>query len=171
MRAECGCEEDVLDAISARRWPDRCESGLRAHVTSCGVCTDLVEVATALLDDRELAWGEAHIPPSGVVWWRAQLRAREDAARAAARPLAFIQGVAASVAVWLVVTIVRAVPAPDLAAWRAGLLEWIRTAWFATTDVSHLLQVTGLVPLSVLCLLAAWLVLAPVAIYFAGVDD
>jgi hypothetical protein len=171
MTAECSCEEDVLDAITSRRWPDRCSRELRAHVTSCGVCTDLVLVATALLEDRELAWSEARIPPSGVVWWRAQLRAREDAARAAARPLAFIQGVAASVALWLGVTIVRAVPAADLSAWRSWIGTWIPTVSFTTPDVARLVQVADIVPISILCLLAAWLVLAPVAIYFAVVDE
>jgi hypothetical protein len=161
----------VLDAITARRWPDRCGRELRAHVASCGLCADLVQVATALLEDRELAWSEARIPPSGVVWWRAQLRAREDAARAAARPLAFIQGVAASVALWLGVTIVRAVPAADLSAWRAWIVAWIPTVSFTTPDVAGLVQVAGIVPISILCLLAAWLVLAPVAIYFAVVDE
>lgn len=171
MTAECSCEEDVLDAIAARRWPGRCDAELRAHVTSCGLCTDLVEVATALLEDRELAWSDARIPPSGVVWWRAQLRAREDAARAAARPLAFIQGVAASVALWLVVTIVRAVPAADVSAWRAWIATSIPSISFTADDAARLLQVTGIVPISILCLLAAWLVLAPVAIYFASVDE
>jgi hypothetical protein len=171
MTAECNCEEEVLDAIAARRWPGRCNPDLLVHVTSCGICADLVQVATALLDDRELAWSDARIPPSGVVWWRAQLRAREDAARAAARPLAFIQGVAASVALWLVVTIVRAVPAADLSAWRAWSVAWIPTVSFSATDVAALLRVTGIAPISILCLLAAWLVLAPVAIYFAVVDE
>lgn len=171
MTAECSCEEDVLDAISSRRWPDRCGRELRAHVMSCGQCADLVQVATALLEERELAWSEAQIPPSGVVWWRAQLRAREDAARAAARPLAFIQGVAASVALWLGVTIVRAVPSNDLSAWRAWIAAWIPTGSFTTPDVPRLLQVAEIVPISILCLLAAWLVLAPVAIYFAVVDE
>jgi len=171
MTAECNREEEVLDAIAARRWPGRCSPDLLVHVTSCNVCADLVQVATAVLDERDLAWSEARIPPSGVVWWRAQLRAREDAARAAARPLAFIQGVAASVALWLVVTIVRAVPAADLAAWRAWIVAWTPTVSFNATDVTALLQVTGIVPISILCLLAAWLVLAPVAIYFAVVDE
>jgi len=171
MTAECNCEEEVLDAIAARRWPGRCNPDLRVHVTSCAICADLVQVATALLDDRELAWSDARLPPSGVVWWRARLRAREDAARAAARPLAFIQGVAASVALWLVVTIVRAVPAADLPAWRAWIAAWIPTVSFSATDVAALLQVTGIVPISILCLLAAWLVLAPVAIYFAVADE
>ena len=171
MTAECSCEEDVLDAITARRWPDRCDAELRAHVTSCHICIDLVRVATALLEDREVAWSDARLPPSGVVWWRAQLRAREDAARAAARPLAFIQGVAASVALWLVVTIVRGMPPADVSAWRTWFAAWLPGTSFPATDILRLPDLAGMVPISILCLLAAWLVLAPVAIYFAVLDD
>ena len=168
MTCECSREGDVLDALSARRWPDRCDADLRAHVASCDICADLVDVATALLDDHEVAWRDARVPPSGVVWWRAQLRAREDAARAAARPLAFIQGVAASVAVWLVVALVRAVPPAFLSTWRAWVTELVPDITVRMPDMA---RVAGAVPLSILVLLAAWLVLAPVAIYFAAVDE
>ena len=168
MTCECSREQDVLDALSARRWPERCDADLRAHVAACAICTDLVDVATALLDDHEASWRDARMPPSGVVWWRAQLRAREDAARAAARPLGFIQGVAASVAVWLVVALVRAVPPASVSTWRAWVTELIPDITSRMPDVS---SVTGAVPLGILLLLAAWLLLAPVAIYFAVGDD
>jgi hypothetical protein len=168
MTCECSREQDVLDALSARRWPERCDADLRAHVASCAICADLVDVATALLEDHEVAWHDALVPPSGVVWWRAQLRAREEAARAAARPLAFIQGVAASVAVWLVLALVRAVPPAYLSTWRAWVMGLVPDITVRMPDVS---RVTGAVPLSILVLLAAWLLLAPVAIYFAVVDE
>ena len=96
------------------------------------------------------------------------MRAREEAARAAARPLAFIQGVAASVAVWLVLALVRAVPPAYLSTWRGwarGLVPEI------TVRMPDMASVTGAVPLSILLLVAAWLLLAPVAIYFAVVDE
>ena len=168
MTCECSREQDVLDALSARRWPDRCDADLRAHVASCDICADLVDVATALLDDHEVAWRDARVPPSGVVWWRAQLRAREEAARAAARPLAFIQGVAASVAVWLVLALVRAVPPGYLSTWRGWVMGLVPEITVRMPDMA---TVTGAVPLSILVLLAAWLLLAPVAIYFAVVDE
>jgi hypothetical protein len=168
MMLECDREQDVLDALSAGRWPDRCDAELRAHVTSCPLCTDLADVATALLDDRDSAWREARVAPSGVVWWRAQLRAREEAARAAGRPLAFIQGVAASFAVWLVVALLRAVPSEYLSAWRAWAAAAIPQVTFTMPDVARL---TAAVPLSVLLILGVWLLLAPIAIYFAVADE
>jgi hypothetical protein len=147
------------------------DNGLRGHIAACGSCAELLQVATALLEERELAANEASVPPSGVVWWRAQLRAREDAARAAAWPLAFFQGVAASVALWLVVTLLRTIPAADAAAaWARATraISSISLDWPAVTAVA---QAAGSLPTGIMCLLAAWVMLAPVAIYFAIVDE
>jgi hypothetical protein len=171
MRHECVREEDVLEAVTTSGWPARADDNLRAHVASCAVCADLVEVTTALLEDRELACSEATLPPSGVVWWRAQLRAREDAARAAARPLAFIQGVAASVALWLVVTLLRAIPAADVVnawGWARRSIGALSIPW---PDLTNVVPAAGWATVGLVCLLAAWLMLAPIAIYLAVGDE
>lgn len=119
-----------------------------------------------IADDREAVWSEARVPSAGAVWWRSQLRAREDAAREAGRPVAFIQGVAASVAVWLIVSLVRALPAGYLSEWRT----WVSSSLPALT-MADVARVTTAVPLIVFILVAVWLVLAPVAIYFAATDE
>jgi hypothetical protein len=171
MTAECTREDDVLDAIASGWGLPRMDHDLRGHIASCGSCAELLQVATALLDERELAWNEASVPPSGVVWWRAQLRAREDAARAAARPLAFFQGVAASVALWLVVTLVRAIPAADAGAawrWTSHAVSNLSIEW---PDLTGLIAAAGSLPLSIMCLLAASMMLAPIAIYLAAGDE
>jgi len=165
---ECDREQDVLDAIAAGRWPERCDDELHAHVSSCAICSELSEVACAVVDDRETVWGEADIPSAGIVWWRAQLRAREEAARAAGRPVAFIQGVAASVALWLIVSLVRALPADYLAEWRTWIVSALPSFSFTMADVA---RVTAAVPLVVFVIIGAWVVLAPVAIYFAAADE
>ena len=167
MKIECAREQDVLDTLAAQRWPARCDQDLRTHVAACAICADLVTVAAALLDDGEVAWGEARLPPSGVVWGRAQLRAREEAARAAARPIAFVQGVAAACALWLVVASLRAVTLPAMPDWR-GWLGALRTS--AASSIPDLTQVTAGGMVFVL-IAAAWLLLAPVAIYFAVHED
>ena len=168
MICECHREEDVLDAISAGRWPERCDEDLRTHVSCCGVCADLAEVAAALMDDRDAAWREARVPPAGVVWWRAQLRAREEAARAAGRPVAFIQGVAASVALWIIVALFRAMPLSYLAEWRAWGSGLLPALPFSMADVG---RVSAAIPLVVFLVVGAWLLLTPLAIYFAVADE
>lgn len=167
MKTECPYEQDVLDALAAQRWPEPSDGDLRAHVSECALCADLVEVAAALLNDRDMAWHEAHLPPSSIVWWKAQVRAREEAVRAAARPLAFIQGVAASVAVWLAVALARALPWSALAEWRQGLASLVPSIGFRMPDLSTL--VTILTVALILLVLAAWL--TPFAIYFAANDE
>lgn len=168
MTCECDREEDVLDALASGRWPSRCDDDIRAHVSSCGVCADLVEVAAAVVEDRDVLWREARVPPPGVVWWRAQLRAREEAARAAVRPVAFIQGNAASVAVWLAVSLVRAIPPDYLADWRTWVAGIVPSVKFTMTDVSSMI---ALVPLAILVIIGASLLLAPLAIYLAVADE
>lgn len=165
MTLQCVREEDVLDALASNRWPSRCDEELWRHIQHCRVCADLAEVAQSLSDDRDVAWREARVPPAGVVWWRAQLRAREDAARAAGRPVAFVQGVAASVAVWLAVSLYRTLPGGYGVEWRT---------WITVVLPSALADVTRLastVPLATAVIVGASLLLAPVAIYFALVDE
>ena len=168
MTTQCEREQDVLDAVGSGRWPGRCDEELRAHLNACPVCSDLADVAAAVVVDRDAASNEACVPSAGIVWWRAQLRAREDAARAAGRPLAFIQGVAASVALWLIVSLVRALPVEYLAEWRTWISSALPHITFTMADVA---RVTSSVPLVVFILVAVWLLLAPVAIYFAAADE
>ncbi len=167
MTCECEREQDVLDAILTGRWPARCDEELRAHLNACALCSDLAAAAVAIVDQRDGAWSQAHVPTAGVVWWRAQLRSREDAARAAGRPVAFIQGVAASVALWLIVSLVRALPVGYLSEWRTWTTSALPSWTFTIADLA---RVTATVPLVIFILVAVWLVLAPVAIYFAAAD-
>ena len=165
MTCECDREQDVLDALAAGRWPARCDEDLRVHVETCVICRDLAAVAAAFADDRDDGWRDVHVPSAGIAWWRAQLRAREDAARAAGRPVAFIQGVAVSVAVWLAIALVRAIPAQSLGEWRAWLADGVT---ITMADVSRL---TAAVPLVMFVIVGAWLLLAPIAIYFVATDE
>jgi hypothetical protein len=173
VKIECPREQDVLDALAARRWPARSDEELRSHVGGCTVCADLIEVASALLEDQESAWGEARVAPSAVVWWRAQVRAREEAARAAARPVAFMQGVAASLALWIGIAVLRALPWPSMPNWRGWLDGLVSSIPFTVPSFSTLataLPGNGLL-LALAIVLGAWLLLAPVAIYLAVNDE
>ena len=95
-RIDCCHEDDVLDALSSGRWPDRADQTLRAHVACCAVCADIVDVAGAILDGRDDNVGDMHIPSSAVMWWRAQMRARQEAAREASRPITVAEFVGAA---------------------------------------------------------------------------
>jgi anti-sigma factor RsiW len=91
---DCPREQDVIDALTTGQWPDRCAGELKAHVAACDGCRDLVAILAPLGESWAGARIDAHVPASGMVWWRAQMRARQEAARAAARPITVVQGIA-----------------------------------------------------------------------------
>lgn len=119
--SECPRESDVLDAIASEKWPHRLGAELAAHVASCAICADVVVVAQAMRTDHEAIWREASIPSSGQAWWRAEMRARQEAIRQASRPIAIAQAAALLVALaittvigWLGWTWIRQEPSLDL---------------------------------------------------------
>jgi len=87
---ECPREQEVVCAVSGGRWPERCDEELRAHVGGCPICAEVAAIAAALQADRGALWREAHVPPAGRVWWRAEMRARHEAARQAAQPITIV---------------------------------------------------------------------------------
>ena len=166
---DCPREQELLDALTSSRWPERCEPELRAHVGSCPVCADTLAVALPLLTEGEIAYASAHVPSSGIVWWRAQMRARHEAARAASRPITVVQAIACACALTLVAA-AAFWARPGLSGWE----DWFRQlgGWVGSgaAELTHVgsLSPGGLLPWIVL---AVWLVLAPVAIYLAVNDD
>ncbi len=93
FRSECAREGEVLEAITAGRWPETCDDELRAHAESCATCTDLATVAAAIAEDASDAVRQAPIPSSGLVWWRMQRRTQMEATINAKRAITFVEGV------------------------------------------------------------------------------
>jgi len=165
VKLQCQFEQELLDAVAARRWPDRTDEALRNHVAGCGLCSDVAEIAGAFFDDRDYARSEAVVPSSSAVWWRAQIRAREDAARLAARPLLIVQAVATVVAAVVAIAL-----APAASTWIRGSLAALGAAefWAVPRDVS-LAWVLSAAAYTTLPLIAVgiWVVVAPVVVYLA----
>ncbi|HUP04405.1 MAG TPA: hypothetical protein VMU19_10475 [Bryobacteraceae bacterium] len=90
-RFECEFEAEVLAAVSQSRWPERVEAALRAHAVACPVCADVAAVAIAVDASNQEMRAAIATPDSGLVWWRAQRRAKREAAKAAGRPITAIQ--------------------------------------------------------------------------------
>jgi len=104
MTPFCPHEQDVLDLVAIGQWPARADATLVAHAAACETCRDLASVAGAIIESRDTL-PTAHVPDASVVWYRAQVRARLDAASRAGRPMLFAQiaavaGIAAIVLVW-----------------------------------------------------------------------
>jgi hypothetical protein len=168
VRTDCPVEQELLEAAAAGRWPDRADPGLQAHVADCPVCRDVAVLAVAFLEDRDAAWAEARVPAASLVWWRAQLRAREEAARLAGRPIVVAQTVAA-VSVFLV----SAALAPEAAAWLRGWIETFGVGdWRSIPDhltLSWLLGTAAHMTLPVLAV-GLWVVLAPLVVFLTLED-
>ncbi len=155
----CAREDEVLDMLAARQWPGGGDADLTTHVERCETCRDLVVVATALVDDHQSAWTAARVPPPALVWWRAQTKAREEAARAAARPIAFAQGIAAASAVWLVVSLLRS------SHWQ-GTFDWRGWGSRVAESIPDVHATAGVIPggLTFLIVVGGSLALAPLAL-------
>ena len=133
-RLDCECEADVLAAVNTGRWPDRADADLRAHVAVCAICQDVVAVAEAFAQDAspdfstgfDLAKTDAghrdRLPDASRVWLRAQIRAREDATRLAARPITVAQAVAFASVVGLLGALLGAT-----SSWLQGGMRWLTT--------------------------------------------
>ena len=167
---ECTRESDVIDAVASRRWPDRCGDELRHHVATCEVCADVADVAQALLEAGEAAAQEAQVPPAGQVWWRAELLARQEAARAAAQPITLVQAIAGVCAAGLAVTAIG-LTWPWYRASLAGLREFLKTALASGVDVAPNSAWTLAFGVPLLVALGVWLVLMPVAVYLVLSDE
>ncbi len=156
---DCGREEEIFDVVATGRWPGRCEPELAAHLERCDTCRDLVAVITALSSGHEAAWTEARVPPSAMVWWRAQAKAREEAVRSAARPIAFTQGVAAAGAVWISVSLLRMAPGQVS-------LGWLPARAYLAAALTHIPAALSSVPggTAFAALVGGSLVLAPIAL-------
>jgi hypothetical protein len=63
-------------------------------------------VAEAIAAEAALAHREATPPSSAIVWWRAQLRARQEAAQTAGRPITVVHGLAIACAAGLALSLI-----------------------------------------------------------------
>jgi hypothetical protein len=140
---------------------------LRAHAHTCEVCREVVAIVPLLREDYvdardAIGRRDVPLPSAGQIWWRAAVCARADAARAAARPLVWGYGAAAACAVGLVAAALGWL-------WPSLLPVFARvgavTARFE--PAADVVLATLRAQLPIVIGLAAFLIAAPVALYFA----
>lgn len=119
----------------------------------CPECGPLVALAQQIREEFEHTTQTARVPTPEIIWWRSQMRARQEAARKAARPILFTQALAFAALIGLLVSVAGRFTLPALS--------------FA-----------GLTPLSVgapfmyiVIAAASCLLIAPLAVYFALARD
>ena len=157
---DCEFESEVLAAAVQSRWPEHADPGLRAHVSTCAICSDAAAVAAAIDRAREETRASAVIPDSGRVWWLARLRARREAAEAACRPITAAQAIAVACAAGLLSACFGAT-----SIWFQSALRWIaglRLKAFVPSATALVVEHGALA-----AAMAAVLFLAPAAVYLA----
>lgn len=163
----CEHEVAVTQAVLGRQWPDACDQALRDHAGACEVCREVVAVAALLREDfdearDEISRRDVPLPSAGQIWWRAAVHARAEAAQAAARPLVWGYGIAAACTIGLLAAAIGWLWPSVLPAFgRVGAL----TARFAPTADMVLALLRAQLPIVIG--VAAFLIAAPVALYFA----
>jgi hypothetical protein len=152
----------VWDAIARGSWPHE-DDALRAHAAECAVCRDVVAVAEPLVAERAAAFAEAAPPSSAIVWWRAQARARQEAARAASEPITVVHGIAIACGAGLL--------AAAITIWFRG---WHASLGSAQSMVTNLaIAIAALDPrwITLLVMMVAWILIAPIVAYLVLRED
>lgn len=80
----------------------------------CPQCGPLVALAQQVRAEFEHTTRVARVPTPEIVWWRAQMRVRQEAARKAARPILFTQALAIAALIGLLVSLAGRVTFPEL---------------------------------------------------------
>jgi hypothetical protein len=110
MSGECVRTAEVVDAVLAE--PER----VAEHLERCPRCRDVAMVARAIGDRQLASCGTPDLPSADAVFWRSRLRARHEAASAAAAP----------VRMWDVVALSATLAASGSVLWMAAplLTHW-----------------------------------------------
>lgn len=87
-------------------------------------------VADALAREAALAGSEAHPPSSGIVWWRAQMRARQEATQLAEKPITIVHALAIAAGVGLMLSVFGYAVAgvKDSAGWLSNVAQSLTAA-------------------------------------------
>jgi len=126
------------------------KTGCECGKQGCRECAEAAALAKLVHKEFLQSTQQARVPTPEIVWWRAQMRAREEAERAAARPILLSQALAIAALIGLLVSV-------------AGRLTLPAIFWSETAPVAG----TSMPVLTIAILAACCLLIAPAAVYFA----
>jgi hypothetical protein len=119
----------------------------------CPQCGPLVALEQQIRHEFEHTMRQARVLTPEIVWWRAQMRARQEAARKAARPILLTQALAVAASIGLLVALAGRVTLPSV-------------SFAEMSPLSAGLPVLYIVIAAAFCLL-----IAPLAVYVALARD
>ena len=168
LTLSCPREAEVLDLVWTNQWPSRADQALVEHAAGCAICRDLAVVAAAVGDLNEATRLDMKVPDASVVWYRAQVRARQELTRRAIRPVMAAQLAAGVLGAGGLFTAWR-LSAPAFVEWWQSLSTptlpqvsiWSEIITFTSTTTFAWILVAA----------AAWALMVPAALYIARMAD
>ena len=162
----CPCEKEIRELVEGGQWPLASPQELRSHAANCRTCADLVLVATAFQRARSTTIAAAKPASAGAIWWRAQLRSRQQAFRRVERPLIGAQ-IFALVALLLPLVGFAAFEARHGLAWLTWLTRTSQSAQLHAGSLAAGSSVPASNPVFIFVAAAAFALIAGVAVFFA----
>jgi hypothetical protein len=129
----CSREHEIVRMLKDGHWPEGCEPELRSHIVGCAHCREFIFVTQVLQKARNESVQESPAGSASLLWWRAQMRKRNEAAARINRPITIAQTFA-----WSITVLVAFV---FLASQYNHGLHW--SAWWSDVNLSrgfHLLS-------------------------------
>jgi hypothetical protein len=103
----CPHEPEVQAILRQGHWPEACDPEFRNHVQACRTCSDQLLVLHAFHAARAHAMQAARVDHPNLLWWRAQLRRRNEALQRVSRPITRAQIFALCVSILAAAALLR----------------------------------------------------------------
>jgi hypothetical protein len=103
----CPYEAEVQAILRQGHWPEACDPEFRNHVQVCRSCSDQLRVLHAFHAARTQAMQSARVDHPNLLWWRAQLRRRNEALQRVGRPITRAQIFALCVSILAAAALLR----------------------------------------------------------------
>ena len=174
MLRSCPREKEVKELVERGQWPVAAatEPELRAHVSGCRSCSELILVTEAFQKARAATIAAATPGSPGLLWWRAQLRRRNAAVERIGRPImgAQIFALAVNLVLAIGVTVWQAHHGLSWLTWLEQLpqtatlqfdSQWLSSLWASNssgTGLDSLLSPIMLIPAAATLALVAGVV-------------
>jgi hypothetical protein len=83
----CAREKEIAVLLERGQWPHVAPHDLLAHVEGCRSCSELVLTRQAFQQARDASMEMPALPSASALWWRAQLRKRNEAIERISKPI------------------------------------------------------------------------------------
>ena len=117
-------------------------------------------VRDAIAAEASSARSEAVPPSSAIVWWRAQMRARQEAAAVAERPVTIVHAVAIACGLGLLLSVAGIALAAFKGSLTPGSLAWVSLERIDFTSRWITLPATAMLISALIASIAAYLIFA-----------